>query len=286
MAVLAAAATILFGLWPNPLFDAARDIGTSLGGLFLWAVSLGRPALDLSPSRWRSSVRSWACLCWYRVAVGLHRGHQLLEVGVQDVLLVLSALIVIGVAAAAFVSPGSASAAGFDRSDRRPDRPRTQGRGAREGSDPGHRQRPAGGSWRCSPPLLVGSLVLRLVDLAPRQGAFLCWRSSGWACSRSSAWCSPWSSSCRSRQHLGLGDLHRRRRPTCADRAGDGGHGPGGDPPAPVRGAHRGRVRSAATRPRTTWSPPSRRWRRTRTEPSPSSPSCCSRRWGSPPLRS
>ena len=34
VAVLAAAATILFGLWPNPLFDAARDIGTSLGGLF------------------------------------------------------------------------------------------------------------------------------------------------------------------------------------------------------------------------------------------------------------
>jgi NADH-quinone oxidoreductase subunit N len=34
VAVLAAAATILFGLWPNPLFDAARDIGTSLANLF------------------------------------------------------------------------------------------------------------------------------------------------------------------------------------------------------------------------------------------------------------
>jgi hypothetical protein len=31
VAVLAAAASILFGLWPNPLFDAARDMGTSLG---------------------------------------------------------------------------------------------------------------------------------------------------------------------------------------------------------------------------------------------------------------
>jgi hypothetical protein len=31
VAVLAAAASILFGLWPNPLFDAARDMGSSLG---------------------------------------------------------------------------------------------------------------------------------------------------------------------------------------------------------------------------------------------------------------
>jgi NADH-quinone oxidoreductase subunit N len=34
VAVLAAGATILFGLWPNPLFDAARDMGSSLPGLF------------------------------------------------------------------------------------------------------------------------------------------------------------------------------------------------------------------------------------------------------------
>src|SRR3954469_4692301 len=34
VAVLAAAATILFGLWPNPLFDAARDMGSSLANLF------------------------------------------------------------------------------------------------------------------------------------------------------------------------------------------------------------------------------------------------------------
>jgi NADH-quinone oxidoreductase subunit N len=33
MAVLAAAATILFGVWPDPLFDVARDIGTALGPL-------------------------------------------------------------------------------------------------------------------------------------------------------------------------------------------------------------------------------------------------------------
>jgi len=33
IAVLFAAATIFFGLWPDPLFDAARDIGTSLSGL-------------------------------------------------------------------------------------------------------------------------------------------------------------------------------------------------------------------------------------------------------------
>ena len=34
VAIAAAAATILFGLWPNPLFDAARDMGSSLSGLF------------------------------------------------------------------------------------------------------------------------------------------------------------------------------------------------------------------------------------------------------------
>jgi NADH-quinone oxidoreductase subunit N len=33
IAVLFAAATILFGIWPDPLFDAARDIGTSISGL-------------------------------------------------------------------------------------------------------------------------------------------------------------------------------------------------------------------------------------------------------------
>jgi NADH-quinone oxidoreductase subunit N len=33
VALLAAAATILFGIWPDPLFDAARDMGTSLSGL-------------------------------------------------------------------------------------------------------------------------------------------------------------------------------------------------------------------------------------------------------------
>jgi NADH-quinone oxidoreductase subunit N len=33
IAVLFAAATIFFGLWPDPLFDAARDVGTSLSGL-------------------------------------------------------------------------------------------------------------------------------------------------------------------------------------------------------------------------------------------------------------
>jgi len=31
--VLFAAATIFFGVWPDPLFDAARDVGTSLSGL-------------------------------------------------------------------------------------------------------------------------------------------------------------------------------------------------------------------------------------------------------------
>jgi NADH-quinone oxidoreductase subunit N len=34
VALLAAAATIFFGIYPNPLFDAARDVGTSLGHLF------------------------------------------------------------------------------------------------------------------------------------------------------------------------------------------------------------------------------------------------------------
>jgi NADH-quinone oxidoreductase subunit N len=33
VAVLAAAATLLFGIWPDPLFDAARDVGSSLSGL-------------------------------------------------------------------------------------------------------------------------------------------------------------------------------------------------------------------------------------------------------------
>jgi NADH-quinone oxidoreductase subunit N len=33
IAVLFAAATILFGIWPDPLFDAARDMGTALSGL-------------------------------------------------------------------------------------------------------------------------------------------------------------------------------------------------------------------------------------------------------------
>ena len=33
MAVLAAAATIVFGIFPNPLFDAARDVGSSLAHL-------------------------------------------------------------------------------------------------------------------------------------------------------------------------------------------------------------------------------------------------------------
>jgi NADH-quinone oxidoreductase subunit N len=34
VAILFAAATIVFGIWPDPLFDAAREIGTSLSGLF------------------------------------------------------------------------------------------------------------------------------------------------------------------------------------------------------------------------------------------------------------
>jgi NADH-quinone oxidoreductase subunit N len=33
VAVLFAVATILFGLWPEPLFDAARDVGTALSNL-------------------------------------------------------------------------------------------------------------------------------------------------------------------------------------------------------------------------------------------------------------
>ena len=33
IALVFAAATILFGIWPDPLFDAARDVGTSLSGL-------------------------------------------------------------------------------------------------------------------------------------------------------------------------------------------------------------------------------------------------------------
>ena len=33
VAVLAAAATIVFGLWPSPLFDAARDVGSSISGI-------------------------------------------------------------------------------------------------------------------------------------------------------------------------------------------------------------------------------------------------------------
>ncbi len=33
IAILAAAATILFGIWPDPLFDAAREMGTALSGL-------------------------------------------------------------------------------------------------------------------------------------------------------------------------------------------------------------------------------------------------------------
>jgi NADH:ubiquinone oxidoreductase subunit 2 (subunit N) len=33
VAVLFAGAAIPFGLWPEPLFDAARDIGTALSGV-------------------------------------------------------------------------------------------------------------------------------------------------------------------------------------------------------------------------------------------------------------
>ena len=33
VALLAAAATLFFGIVPSPLFDLARDVGTSLSGL-------------------------------------------------------------------------------------------------------------------------------------------------------------------------------------------------------------------------------------------------------------
>ena len=33
VAVLAAAATIVLGLWPAPLFEVARDVGTSISGI-------------------------------------------------------------------------------------------------------------------------------------------------------------------------------------------------------------------------------------------------------------
>ena len=33
MAVLVAAATIFFGIWPEPLFDVARDVGTAISSL-------------------------------------------------------------------------------------------------------------------------------------------------------------------------------------------------------------------------------------------------------------
>jgi hypothetical protein len=33
VAIAFAAATILFGIWPDPLFDAARDMGTAISGL-------------------------------------------------------------------------------------------------------------------------------------------------------------------------------------------------------------------------------------------------------------
>jgi NADH:ubiquinone oxidoreductase subunit 2 (subunit N) len=33
IAILFAALTILFGIWPDPLFDAAKDVSTSLAGL-------------------------------------------------------------------------------------------------------------------------------------------------------------------------------------------------------------------------------------------------------------
>ena len=33
VAVVAAAATIVLGIWPDPLFDVARDVGTALGAL-------------------------------------------------------------------------------------------------------------------------------------------------------------------------------------------------------------------------------------------------------------
>ena len=40
VAVLFAAATIFFGIWPDPLFDVARDVGSALPG----------PALNPQPS--------------------------------------------------------------------------------------------------------------------------------------------------------------------------------------------------------------------------------------------
>jgi hypothetical protein len=33
VAIAFAVLTIVFGLWPDPLFDAARDMGTSISGL-------------------------------------------------------------------------------------------------------------------------------------------------------------------------------------------------------------------------------------------------------------
>jgi hypothetical protein len=33
VAILFAAATVFFGLWPDPLFDVARDVGSALSGL-------------------------------------------------------------------------------------------------------------------------------------------------------------------------------------------------------------------------------------------------------------
>jgi hypothetical protein len=33
IAIAFAAATIFFGLYPDPLFDAARDVGTAISGL-------------------------------------------------------------------------------------------------------------------------------------------------------------------------------------------------------------------------------------------------------------
>jgi hypothetical protein len=33
VALLAAAATLFFGLWPDPLFDVARDVSSALPGL-------------------------------------------------------------------------------------------------------------------------------------------------------------------------------------------------------------------------------------------------------------
>ena len=35
IAILFAAATIFFGIWPDPLFDVARDVGTSISGAAL-----------------------------------------------------------------------------------------------------------------------------------------------------------------------------------------------------------------------------------------------------------